>query len=250
VTRDGRRFDPAEVSGPGTDAIDADVAAAMAAARLLQATIPATDGPASPDLADRIMRAIAREPAPRAVGIVAALRRRPGLGGVADSLRVAWHRALGGGSPALRGAAMAYVAAILVLSLSISGVAAYTAAGALGILPRSTHGPEASQPISTPGPLPSPEASDRESAEPSESAEPGEADDPGATTGASHEPGDDHGGSGGGGGQTASPSHEDGSGGGGDGSSSAHTPSPSATPNDTPKASATPHPSSGSGSDG
>jgi hypothetical protein len=240
VTGPRHRFDPAEVSGRDTDATDAEVAEAMLAARSIEASIASADPAIAADLADRIMAAVRRQPAPRAAGILLTLRRRPSPAGVAESLRVAWARILGGGSVALRASALAYVALILVVGVSVSGLAAYGAAGTLGLIPKDSPRPDATQVLASPHALESPSPSDRESSEPSEpvdSPEPSETAEPGAASF------DDHGG-GGGGAETASPSHEDdlsGGGGGGDSTNgSTSTPSPSRTP----KPSDTPHPSS------
>ena len=216
-----RPFDPREISGPDAPAADTEIAAALAAARSLEsatAAVPVAEPRA--ELTDRIMAAIATEPAPRSIGILAALLDRPGPGSVVRSLRVAWTAGRRSGGPPLgRASALAYVAAVAVLAVSLSGVAAYGAAGAInGLL-----GPRDSQlPLTTPSPMPlgSPVVSPGESPEPGESVEPsksaepsgsvapgGSLDDhgeslaPGASPGASV---DDHGGGSGGSG-TATP---------------------------------------------
>ncbi|MBI3752147.1 MAG: hypothetical protein HY263_10900 [Chloroflexi bacterium] len=231
MTGPRRRFDPGEVSGPGTDAGDADIAEAMAAARALESSIPASDAAMSPDLAERIMVAVRREPPPRALGILATLRRRPSPAGLAESLGLAWTRVLTAGSVAVRASALAYVALILVIGVSLSGVAAYTAAGALGLLTPPSRGPDATQLVSSPHPLQSPTPVEVESPEPSDGGEATETPGPAETAG-----GDQHDGGGSGDGAGATPTHGE-DGGGDSGSDASPTPSPSRTPrpSDTPK---------------
>jgi hypothetical protein len=240
------RFDPAEVAGLETNATDAEVSEAMLAARALEGSLSGTSAsvPVTADLADRIMASVRRAPAPRSLGILATLRRRPSPAGVIDTLAIAWQRVMAGGPLGFRASALAYVAAVVVLAVSISGVAAYGAAGALGVLPHDSRQPDASLPLATPGALERPEASDEASREPGET-EAGDAGEPADTTEPSQRAGasDDHGGSGsgsgGGGGsddgQSAGPtSSGDHSGDGGGGG----TPEPTGTP----RASETPHP--------
>jgi hypothetical protein len=238
-----RRFELHELIGSDGPGGEAELAGALSAARAVEAAIAGPDPKPAADLADRVMAAVAREPAPHRLGILAALRRRPGLGGFVDSLRVAWDRvARGAGRPlALRAGALAYVAAVLVLAVSLSGVAAYTTAGALGLLgPQASRGPDAtitgpSEAPVTSLPTGEPSAGPSETPEPSESAEPSETpeaseDDGGSGPG---EPGDDHASA------TATPGED----GGGDGSSEeSATPSPTRTPGPSP----TPEGSSGS----
>jgi hypothetical protein len=236
-------FRPTELSGADRSPSDGELATAWSIARELEASLPPeTVGP-SPRFADAVMAAVAREPAPRRAGFLAALRARPGLAGFAASFREAWTVAVGGpGRPAgARGLALAYVLAVLVIGTSLTGVAAYGAAGALGFLDgdRSptpsveTPSPEPSsspEPSRTPDVSTSPEPS--ASAEPSESVEPSDSKSPEPTATAprsspkaSPEASDDHGGS------SPSPSAGDDS-----------SPEPSRTPrpSDTPKPSESP----------
>ena len=171
------RFDPGELSGADPDTGDADRSEATLAARALEASIPTSDPVISADLADRIMVAVRREPAPRRIGILATLRRRPSPAGLVESLQLAWARVVTAGSVAVRATALAYVALVLVLGVSLSGVAAYSAAGALGLFAVPSRGPDATQLVSSPQPLQSP-PSEVESPEPSDSAEPAETSEP------------------------------------------------------------------------
>jgi hypothetical protein len=237
-----RRFDVHELIGADDDGGDAGLGEAVAAARALEAAVSGPDARPSTDLADQIMAAIAREPAPRPIGIVAALRRRPGLGGLVDSLRVAWSRALASGRPITsRAGGLAYVTAVVLLAVSLTGVAAYTTAGAIGLLgPHASQTPLESPSLPTPGPLVSPEPTEVESTEPSESPEASDAVEPSDDQGgASQEPGDDHGGDGGSGASGAPGSTDDHGDDGGSSGSESQTPKPSQTarPSGTPKAS-------------
>ena len=121
---------------PISGATDADLAAAWSTARELEAALPAESIMPSAGFADRVMASVALEPAPRSAGFLAVLRDRPGLAGLLASVREAWAVVAGGpGRPVrARGLALAYVLAVLVIGTSLTGVATYGAAGALGLL--------------------------------------------------------------------------------------------------------------------
>ena len=146
----GRRFDPTEL---GTDQPD-ELEDALAAAAWLgtAADIPAVAP--SPAFTDRVMAALADEPAPSPVGFIVPLRRRGFLPGFAASVRQAWSSLGGGGRPFLaRASALAYVLAVVVAGTSLAGVATIGVAGALGML-----GPTATQSAApSPGPVTSPD---------------------------------------------------------------------------------------------
>lgn len=226
---DPRPFDFRELSGADDGGDDAGLGQALSAARAIEASLRGPDPRPSAGLADRIMAAVAREPAPHAVGILAALRRRPGLGGLADSLRLAWSRAMGAGRPmGLRFGALAYVAAVAVLAVSLSGVAAYATAGVLGLFgPPASHAPDATQPNPTLGPV-SPMPTELESAEPSESPEASETAEP-SDDHDSPEPGDDDGGAAAPG---ATDEHDGDAESNGSSESATQTPRPSPTPDE------------------
>jgi hypothetical protein len=261
MSRNPRSFRPGELTGADPAIGDGDLAAAYAAARGLEAAMPADPSLSVPGFTDRVMAAIAVEPQPRPAGFLAGLRAHPGLAGLAGSIREAWAVGTSGpGRPAgVRGLALAYVLAILVIGASVSGVAVYGTAGAL----RGLLGVDRSSApsLALPSPLASPIASPADesaepsnSAEPSESAEPTESSEPRASGSPSrsgepdateHSPtgsgqpeaSDNNGGSaipsssgGDGEGGSPTPSASDGSGGPG-----------SPSPSDSPKPSETPH---------
>ena len=155
-------FRPSELDGADQRATDADLAGAWSTARELEAALPAESIMPSAGFADRVMAAVALEPAPRPAGFLAVLRDRPGLAGLVASVREAWAVVAGGpGRPIrARGLALAYVLAVLVIGTSLTGVATYGAAGALGLLdgdasPTPTV-QESIEPSTTPPPSPSP----------------------------------------------------------------------------------------------
>jgi negative regulator of sigma E activity len=237
-------FHPSELADADRQLADGDLASAWSTARELESALPnETPGPRA-GFADRVMAAVAREPVPRPAGFLAALRARPDPGGLASSVVEAWRVARGGrGWPARsRGLALAYVLAVALIGASLTGLAAYGAAGALGfldadasptptVLPTLQPTPEASP---SPTPTPSPEVTS--SPEPSETVEPTGSHDPegtddhgsatpGATAGSLPEASDE------GGGSSPSPSTGEESGG----------PSNTPRPSDAPKPSETPH---------
>lgn len=238
-------FRPEEISEADTTVRDGDLAAAYAAARALEQAMPIDHAHPSPDFADRVMSAVAVEPAPRAAGFVASLLARPGLTSFVASVREAWSTASGAaGRPfGVRAAALAYVFVVLIAAVSVSGAAVVGTAGAFGLFsndgsPVSSEfvGPQSPEPSDVVQPSASPEPS--ESAEPSESpgasesAEPDEsptakpASGSGSGPAASPESSGDLG-------STPSPSSSDDHGDGGS--------SESPRPSDAPKPSETPH---------
>jgi hypothetical protein len=234
--RDGaktRRFRADEL-GPDATAREAEIVAEVV--RSLEAAADVPTVRPSPGFSERVMAAIASEPAPGRTGFLAPLRLRGPVAGFLDSLRLAWRFVQGANRPvAARGMALAYVLVVLIAGASVTGVAAYGAAGAMGLL-----GPQATQPAPTtlpsdlpesPGPQTSPLPSDLETGpgpepEPSESEEPGE----------SAEPPDDHGG---GGTPEESDDHVDGT----DQPSPTSSDDDSSEPSDTPRPTGTPKPS-------
>ncbi len=144
-------------------------------------------------LGDRVMAALANEPAPAPTGFLLPLRRAGILGGLLASFRQASVATRGAGRPApARVAALAYVLVVAFAGLSLTGAATIGAAGALGLLgPSTTPSPEPSLPAPTiapptqvaPVPTPSlpPTTAPVPSPTPSESAE--ASDDNGGNSG-------------------------------------------------------------------
>jgi len=243
-------FRPDELAGSDADIADAERAGSYAAARELEQALSSEGVHPSAGFADRVMAAVALEPAPRPTGFLAPLRDRHSLAGVVASVRSAWVVASSGvGRPVrARGLALAYVLAVMLVGASLTGVAAFGTAGAMGFFtPDNSPSPS----ILTPGPTPSPEGSSdassspepnesaepsgspdaSESAEPSGSSQPGDSSHSGATSsppasngGSTVAPSDDHGG--------ASPSPGSGDGSGGSGSSQSPRPSDTPKPSD------------------
>jgi hypothetical protein len=127
----GRRFDPAELrtsGAPGdTQPTDSELARALGIARDLEA-LAADDGIRPTDgFEDRVMAAIAAEPAPKLV-VRPGSRRGGPLAGFAVAFRDAWGVATGGGRPlAVRAQALAFVLLVVL------GIGALTAVGAVTV---------------------------------------------------------------------------------------------------------------------
>lgn len=156
----GRSFDPSELrGGPGPAPTTAELADALAAARALEAhasgdLVQPTDG-----FEDRVMAAIATEPAPRVVvGSGSAVRGgRPAAFLVA--LRDAWAIATSGGRPiAARAQALAFVLLVVIAAGSLTGVAAVGVGSFLAARPSLS--PSLPAPTVDPSPvMPSPSSS-------------------------------------------------------------------------------------------
>ena len=239
-------FRPSELEGTDAGLSDADLAGAWSTARELEAALPAEPVGPSAGFADRVMAAVALEPAPRPAGFLAVLRARPGLAGLTASVREAWAvvGSSGGRPIRARGFALAYVLVVLLVGTSLTGLATYGAAGLLGLLdgdasptPTVQESAEPSlrptpsampTPAATPSPTPS--ATPTESVEPDESSEPEESDDhesesPGASSEPSPDASDD---------DDSSPEPSL-------GDDSSPEPGDTPRPSDTPKPSGTPH---------
>ncbi len=232
-----RRFDPTELTVPGDPAPPlSEQADALLAARELE-TLAASE-PIRPTegFEDRVMAAIAGEPAPRLAVRPASAVRGGRVGAFLLAVREAWGVASTGGRPiAVRAQALAFVLLVVVAAGAMTTVAATGVGGLLdgnrGTTPTSAPAPtgpptstrrpeptetpeatETAEPTETPEetetaePTETPEAT--ETAEPdetpratrkpraTETPEPGETPEPNETD----EPSDDHGGGGGGGG--------------------------------------------------
>ena len=116
--------------------------------------VPVTTGE---DFSERVMAALADEPTPGTTGFLVPLRRQGFLAGLGESVRQAW-AAAGSGRPIIgRSAALAYVLAVAVAVVSLTGAATIGTAGALGLFdPRPTESPTAPPPTTAPPTAPSP----------------------------------------------------------------------------------------------
>jgi uncharacterized membrane protein YgcG len=236
----GRRFHSAEVrpdAGPAPS--DAEIAQAMVAARELEGLSARDSAGPTVGFEDRVMAAIAAEPAPRLL-----IRRGGSMRGMPlaflVSVRDAWRIATGGGRPlAIRAQAIAFVLLVVLATGSLTTVVAVGAASLLASgpsptpnLPTPTVSPVPSatptMPSASPSPSVSPSPSNEETPEPTESLDPGRTAEPTEPT-ETHEPGetpeatgDDHGGGSGGSGPGDDGSSGSGSGGSGSDASDDH----------------------------
>ena len=229
-----RRFDPAELRSPGEpDPTQAEQADALRAARDLEAVASLADriGPTE-GFEDRVMAAIAAEPAPRVVLRPAASVRGGRLAAVLLAIRESWAVATSGGRPlAVRAQALGVVLLVVLAAASLTGVAAVGVGSLLNgnraptptvvplpsatpsaaptnppspsAEPSMTGSPEPSETpeaTETPGATETPEATDHgaatETARPIRTPRPTDTAEPTETPGST----DDHGGGGGGGG--------------------------------------------------
>jgi hypothetical protein len=132
-----------------------ELAAALEAARLLEATAVAPAAGPGGEFVDRVMARLQNEPAPGPTGYLVPLRRS-GLLGLAASVRQAlWFVERGSRPLAVRTTALAYVLAVVLIGTSLTGFAAYGFAGALGLLgPGRTAAP--AMPSDSPAPITEP----------------------------------------------------------------------------------------------
>lgn len=247
-----RPFTAAEIEG-APEIEPHELAAGTRIARELEAIAARTPVKATPGFVDRVMEAVAAEPAPAPARLAVRSLRRGSLGGFLASIRDAWRVSV---SPRFPMAARAQAMALVLVIAGLAAGSSMAAAGALGLLDGDHPGPsveQVSQPI--------PDASELESSPPettdeSASPESSESPEPSESTGVeTPEPGDsaepaeteDQGGSGGGR-ATATPESGDNHDGG-----ASRTPSPTETPDDdhedsgsTPEPTWTPGPSQSS----
>jgi uncharacterized membrane protein YgcG len=102
--------------------------------------------PAGESFVDNVMASLADEPTPGSTGFLVPLRRRGILGGFRESFGQAW-ASVGAGRPIVgRSAALAYVLAVVVAGVSLTGAVALGTAGALGVFNAA--------PTDSPTPLP------------------------------------------------------------------------------------------------
>ena len=191
-----RGFDPAELRVPGepvpTQAEQADL---LIAARELESAASATQAIRPTEgFEDRVMAAIALEPAPRVVIRPGSAVRGGRPAAFLLAIRDAWGIATTGGRPwAIRGQALAFLLLVVVAAGSLT-----TAAGVgVGALLRTNQSPAPSvqpgptvapMPTGTPSPTMPPTATPEatETPEPTETPEHGGSADPKATNGCEH----------------------------------------------------------------
>lgn len=219
-----RRFDPSELRTPGvTEPSVAELADALGAARELEALAVSDGIRPTEGFDDRVMAAIALEPAPRAVVSGGSAVRGTGPAAFLFAVRNAWRVGTTGGRPfAVRAQALAFVLIVVIGAGSLAGAGAIAVAGlfdrneapAPSVEPGPTTAPTPDLPPTpsptpsitpTVSPVPTPTTGPDETAEPGETAEPTETPEPGETPrptrtprpGETPEPTDDHGGGGG-----------------------------------------------------
>ena len=180
-----RPFGPDELDGVAGLSPD-ELAAETRLARDLEGIVARDGIRVTPDFADRVMGAIALEPVPAPAIAAGSALRHAALAGFLVSVRDAFRVTLSGGFPV---AVRVQAFALVLLVVGVTAGSGYAAAGALGLLdrsspspsvevpatpaetPRPTDTPRATSESPTPSPTPTatPEATD--SAEPSESPE-------------------------------------------------------------------------------
>ncbi len=165
---------PDELAG---DAVSAqELGGALEAARALETAAAVPPIRAGSDFADRVMASLEHEPAPGAAGYLVPVRKR-GLRGLAASVRQAWWFFERGSRPfAARTAALAYVLAVVIVGTSLTGLAAYGFAGAIGLL-GPDRSPAPTQGLETPAPITEPPATLEVTPTPPHSIEPTESPD-------------------------------------------------------------------------
>jgi uncharacterized membrane protein YgcG len=162
--------------------------------------------PTDEEFVDNVMAALADEPTPGTTGFLVPMRRSGILGGFRQSFRQAW-ASVGAGRPIVgRSAALAYVLAVVIAGVSLTGAAALGTAGALGLFnatptnsptppppaptvapPSVAPSPSENAPEPTVGPMPSPTETDDESDDPNDddsgSGDDGDSSGPGGNSG-------------------------------------------------------------------
>src|SRR6187401_329426 len=126
MTGPSRRFDPSELQTPGVaEPSAAELADALGAARDLEA-LAASDGIRPTEgFDDRVMAAIALEPAPRAVVTSGSAVRGTGPAAFLSAFRNAWRVATTGGRPfVVRAEALAFVFIVLLAAGTLTGAGA------------------------------------------------------------------------------------------------------------------------------
>lgn len=183
-----RRFDPAELHMSGEpEPSTAELADALAAARELESLGTETGIRPSDGFEDRVMAAIAAEPAPRLVAAPVSTVRGGRVGAFLVTVRESWGVAFSGGRPmAVRAHALAFVLLVVLAAGALAGASVVTVGALMGpngatVRPNDSTNP--TSPTDDVSPTPTESAEPPESSEPSESAEPGETEsaEPGET---------------------------------------------------------------------
>jgi hypothetical protein len=222
-----RRFNPDElIGGADQPPTEAELADAFAAARVLEGYASADHVAPTEGFEDRVMAAIATEPAPRVVIRPASGVRGGRAAAFLAAVRDAWAIATRGGRPvAVRAQALGF---LLVVGLVVGSLGTVTAVGVGSWLGNQSTPPPSVQPVVTVSPSPSPSTGPTVSPSPSTWPSPSPSiESPPATE--TLEPTDAPD-------ATETPDESDDHGGGGEESTS-ETPDPtdSSEPDDTPK---------------
>jgi uncharacterized membrane protein YgcG len=192
MTGSGRRFDVSELQTTGVtgepSATDAELAQALGLARDLEAMAAADLASPTDGFEDRVMAAIATEPAPRLAVRPPAGVRGGRLGAMAVAIRESWGVAFSGGRPlAVRAQAMAVVLVAILAAGLLATAGVVTVGGLLqgrpspvpSVAPLPSAVPSPTMPA-TALPSPSPSATP----EATETPEPVETPRPAPTSGA------------------------------------------------------------------
>ena len=143
MTGSGRRFDLAELSNGAEALTEAEIVAATAIARDLEAIAERDDAP-TVAFSDKVMATIAAEPTPKPTRVFGAALRTRRFGTAVAAVGDAWRVAFGGGRPfTVRGQALALVLVVLIGVLGLGGGAAVGAARLLNpdVAPSPTPAP-------------------------------------------------------------------------------------------------------------
>ncbi len=164
----GRRFDPSELlGGSGSEPTTAELADVLAAARVLEAHAAGDVIRPTSGFEERVLAAIAAEPAPRLVVGAGAAGRGGRPAAFVAAVRDAWAIATGGGRPlAVRAQALGFVLLVVIAAGSLTGVAAVGVGGFLAdrpspspSLPAPTADPSSAAPTPSSSPSPTPSSS-------------------------------------------------------------------------------------------
>lgn len=213
-----RRFDPSELRTDGvSEPSVAELADALGAARDLEALAVSDGIRPTEGFDDRVMAAIALEPAPRAVVSSGSAVRGSGPAAFLFAVRNAWRVGTTSGRPfAVRAQGLAFVLIVVLAAGSLAGAGAIVVGGLFdgndaptpSVVPGPTAAPTpdvlptpspTSSPMPTVSPTPTSTTGPDETAEPTKTPKPGETPRPTRTPkpGETPEPTDDHGGGGG-----------------------------------------------------